>query len=504
MKPKRDMNRRELLGSAAASSMAFAVVPRRVLGGRNNVAPSDKVTVANIGCGTQGLREMPGLLQNPAVQVVAVCDPNKFTTDYIDWSSNGIRNGIRQTLGDPTWGADIEGIPGGRDIGQEYVEKYYAKNTPGGKYHGCNSYEDFRDLLNQEKDVDAVKIMTPDHHHATIAIAAMKKGKHVITHKPIANRLSEGRLTIETARREKVVTHLLAWSDRGGNKLTLQWIKDGVIGKLREIHNWSHRPVWPQWTSNPTQAQPIPKGFNWDLWLGPVPHRPYHLNYTHNVFRGWYDFGGGSIADMGHYSLFPLFRTFGIETPAISAEAYGTTTRTIVDQVSRPVNNNVAFPYSCMIRFKFPKQKTLPAFDLIWYDGGMKPFAPEELEADNESLDSEGMMFVGDKGKILASFHGDSPRIIPKKRMRDYAGQKEVSQDSRRRRSDTWAASVKNKKESPGSFLYAGPVTETINLGAVALRAGQRVDYDCETMKITNLPEANKYLTREYRKGWEL
>ncbi len=504
MKPKRDMNRRELLGSAAVSSIAFAVVPRRVLGGRNHVAPSDKVTVANIGCGTQGLREMPGLLENRDLQVVAVCDPNKFTTNYIDWSSNGIRNGIRQALGDPTWGAGIEGIPGGRDIGTEYVQKYYAKNVPSGKYRGCNSYEDFRDLLGQEKDLDAIKIMTPDHLHATIAIAAMKKGKHVITHKPIANRMSEGRLTIETARRKKVITHLLAWSDRPGNKLTLKWIKEGVIGKLREIHNWSHRPVWPQWTSNPTDTQPIPKGFNWDLWLGCVPHRPYHLNYTHNVFRGWYDFGGGSIADMGHYSLFPLFRTFGIETPAISAEAYGTTTRTIVDQVCRPVNNNVAFPHSCMIRFKFPKQKVLPAFDLIWYDGGMKPFVPEELEADNESLSGEGMMFVGDKGKILASFHGDEPRIIPEKKMRAYAGEKEVPEDSRRRRSDTWVNSIKNKKESPGSFLFAGPVMETINLGAVALRAGRRVDYDCETMKITNVSEANKYLTREYRKGWEL
>ncbi|MHC4206561.1 MAG: Gfo/Idh/MocA family protein, partial [Planctomycetota bacterium] len=266
MKPKRNINRRELLGSAAASSIAFAVVPRHVLGGRNNVAPSEKVTIANIGCGTQGLREMPGMLENRDVQVVAVCDSNKFTTDYIDWSPNGIRDGIRRTLGNRNWGARIEGIPGGRDIGQEYVEKYYAKNAPSGTYKGCNSYEDFRDLLEQEKDLDVVKIMTPDHLHATIAIAAMKKGKHVVTHKPIANRMSEGRLTIETARRTKTITHLLAWSDRPANNLTLKWIKDGVIGKLKEIHNWSHRPVWPQWTSNPTESHPIPKGFNWQLW----------------------------------------------------------------------------------------------------------------------------------------------------------------------------------------------------------------------------------------------
>jgi predicted dehydrogenase len=504
MKPKQNMNRRELLGSAAVSSIAFAVVPRHVLGGRRYVAPSDKVTVANIGCGTQGLREMPGMLENPDVQVVAVCDPNKFTTNYIDWSSNGIRNGIRNTLNDQTWGAGYKGIPGGRDIGREYVEKYYSKNMPSGKYKGCNSYEDFRELLEKEKDLDAIKIMTPDHLHATVAVAAMKKGKHVVTHKPIANRLSEGRLTIETARRTRVKTHLLAWSNRPGNKLTRKWIGEGVIGKLREIHNWSHRPVWPQWTSNPTDTPPIPNGFNWKLWLGPVPDRPYHPNYTHNVFRGWYDFGGGSIADMGHYSLFPLFVTLGIKTPPISAEAYGTTTRTIVDQVSRAVNNDVAFPYSCMIRFRFPKQKNLPAFNLFWYDGGMKPFPPEELEVDNKSIPGEGMMFVGDKGKILASFHGDNPQIIPEKKMRSYTGEKEVRQEDRSRRSNTWVSSIKNNIESPGSFLLADCVTETINLGAVALRAGRKVDYDTKSMTITNFQRANKYLTRQYRKGWEL
>jgi len=504
MKAKKNFNRREILGSAAASSIAFAVVPSNVLGGRGRVAPSEKVTVANIGCGTQGLREMPGMLHNQAVQVVAVCDPNKFTTDYIDWSANGIRNGIRRTLDEPTWGEGIEGIPGGRDIGKEYVEKYYARNKPSGGYRGCNSYEDFRDLLDKEKDLDAVKIMTPDHLHATIAIAAMNKGKHAVTHKPIANRLTEGRLAIETARRQGAITHLLAWSDRPDNELTLKWIKDGAIGTLKEIHNWSNRPVWPQWTSNPTETPPVPKGFNWDLWLGCVPHRPYHPNYTHNVFRGWYDFGGGSIADMGHYSLFPLFETFGIDTPPVSAEAYGTTTRTIVDQVCRPVKNDVAFPYSCMIRLKFPKSALGgPAFDLIWYDGGMKPFPPEELERENKSLAAEGMMFVGDRGKILASFHGNNPRIIPEKRMHQYAAKNET-RTSGASRTDTWSSCIKNKKESPGSFQHAETVTEAINLAAVALRAGQRVDYDAKTMKIANLPEANKYLTREYRKGWEL
>ncbi len=504
MSPKKIMKRRDFISSAAATAATISIVPRHVLGGTGNVAPSDKITVANIGCGTQGLREMAEMLQNPELQVVSVCDPNKFSTNYLDWSANGIRDGIRKALEDPEWGANYTGIAGGRDVGKDYVDRYYGKNTASGKYKGCASYEDFRELLEKEKDVDVVKIMTPDHLHATIAIAAMKKGKHVITHKPIANRMYEGRKTIATARQTKVITHLLAWSDRPANDMVLQWIKDGAIGTLKEIHNWSYRPVWPQWTSNPTDQPPVPEGFNWDLWLGPVPDRPYHPNYTHNVFRGWYEFGGGSIADMGHYSLFPLFRNFGIETAPISAKAYGTTTRTVVDNVCQWVDNKVAFPHSCLVRLSFPKQKVLPPFDLYWYDGGMKPFAPEELLEDNREIPNEGMMFVGDKGKILASFLGEDPEIIPAKRMNEYPGKKELPERERTPRSNTWAKAIKNNEESPGSFIYAEPVTEAINLAAIALRTGKKLDYDSASMKITNDEEANKYLTREYRQGWEL
>ena len=504
MKPKKKMNRRQFINSAAVTTATISIVPRHVLGGTGYVAPSDKITVANIGCGTQGLREMSGMLQNPDIQVVSVCDVNKFTTNYLDWSANGIRNGIRRTLEDENWGANYKGIPGGRDIGKEYVEKYYAKNKPSGQYKGVSSYEDYRELLEKESDIDAVKIMTPDHHHAYLAIAAMKKGKHVITHKPIANRMSEGKLAIETARKTKVITNLLAWSERPEYDLILQWINDGVIGELKEIHNWSYRPVWEQWPSRPKDTPPIPKGFNWELWLGPVPDMPYHPNYTHNVFRGWYDFGGGSIADMGHYSLFPLFRAFGIDTPPVTAKAYGTTHRYVDGNTYKWLENDVSFPESSLIQLKFPKQKTLPAFDLYWYDGGMKPFIPDELDEDKRDIPDEGMMFVGDKGKILGGFRGEKPEILPARKMKEYQGEKVLPERERERRSDTWAAAIKENKESPGSFVYAGPVTEAINLAAVALRAGKRIEYDSVNMKITNDEAANKFLTREYRKGWEL
>lgn len=503
MSSAKKINRREFIGSAATASLAFSIVPRHVMGGPGFVAPSDQLTIGYIGCGTQGMREMTTLIANPKIRIVAVCDPNKKSTDYVDWSPTGIRDGIRKALGDPAWGESFNGIPGGRDIGQEFVEKYYAKDKAT-KYKGCASYEDFRELLEKEKDVDALKIMTPDHLHATISIAAMKKGKHVVIHKPIANRMYETKLTIDTARNTGVSTHLLAWSRRSGNDVVKKWIQDGAIGTLKEIHNWSYRPVWPQWTANPQEAVAVPKDLNWDLWLGPVPDRAYHPNYTHCVFRGWYDFGGGSIADMGHYSLWPLFLTLGINTPAVSAEAYGTTTRQVVDHVSRNVVNDVAFPYSSIIRFKFAKQEALPAFDLFWYDGGMRPHNPEELEADGKELPQEGMMFVGDKGKILAGFRCDEPVLIPESRMSAYAGGKEKPKETNERGDDVWIDAFRNKKQSPGSFLYAGAISETINLGAVALRARKKVVYDAAKMEITNLPEANKFLRREYRKGWEL
>jgi hypothetical protein len=496
------VNRRDFLGSAATASLALTIVPRKVLGGPGFIPPSDKVTLGYIGCGTQGMREMTALIANPALQIVAVCDPNKFSTNYVDWSLNDIRDSVRRALGDKSWGESITGIPGGRDLGQEFVQKYYGKSTDSGNYKGCASYEDFRELLEKEKDLNAIKIMTPDHLHATVAIASMKKGKHVVTHKPIANRMYEAKLTIDTAKKTGMSTHLLAWSEKPDNEIIKKWLHDGSIGTLKEIHNWSNRPMWPQWQSNPTDTPPIPKDLNWDLWLGPVPDRPYHPNYTNAVFRGWYDFGAGSIADMGHYSLFPLFRALGINSPAISAEAHATTTCGFQGNVAVGVKNDVAFPLSCIIRFKFNKQEQLPPFELFWYDGGMKPITPEEYNISGKSLEREGMMFVGDKGKIIAGFRGENPQLFVDNK--NVTPPKDTPARSGVDPNNVWIDSFKNNTQSPGSFLYTGPVTETILLGAVALRTGKKVEYDTANMKITNVPEANKFLVREYRKGWEL
>ena len=210
-------------GSAVAAGIA--IVPRHVLGGPGFVAPSEKITLAHIGCGTEGLREMPALLALPQVQIVAVCDPVKESYDYIDWSKDGLRSDLAAAVGRPDWKRGAPGIPGGREVAKEVIELAYANQRAAEKFNGCAAYADFRELFEKEKDVNAVKIMTPDHLHATIAIAAMNRGKHVVMHKPLANRLHESRLVIETARRTKVATHFMPASDGADIRAIKTWIE---------------------------------------------------------------------------------------------------------------------------------------------------------------------------------------------------------------------------------------------------------------------------------------
>ena len=371
-------DRRTFLATSALAG-AFHIVPRHVLG-KGFVAPSDKVTLAYIGLGTQGLRALPRLLDNTDIQVVAVCDPNKESTDYLDWSRDGIRSSLARFLGQPSWREGTTGIAGGREVGRDVIERHYGKAQASGISKGCASYADFRELLERERDLDAVKIMTPDHLHATIAIAAMKRGKHVLMHKPLANRVSEARLVIETARRTGVVTHFLPWDSNGSMEFVKAWIDDGAIGTLREIHNWTNRPTWPQYTSIPTDTPPVPANFDWDLWLGPEQARPYHPHYTHMVFRGWYDFGGGSLCDMGHYSLWTVFRALDLGIP-VSVEPMMTRPVSLVDGVSRQLKNDFSFPPASTLRFRFATQDARPSVDLFWYEGGMRPPTPPDLES---------------------------------------------------------------------------------------------------------------------------
>jgi hypothetical protein len=496
-----DQNRRKFLGTAAAAA-AFTIVPRHVLGGPGVVAPSDKITLAYIGVGTEGIREMLPLLSVPEIQIVSVCDPNKDAVGYRDWSSDGILKSIRRTLGKADWWAGGDGvIPGGRDAAKDIVDTYYASQRSGESLRGCSSYADFRELLDKEKDVNAVKIMTPDHLHGVISIAAMKRGKHVIMHKPIANRLKEAQLVIDTARSRGVATHFMPWDTNGSMEPVMALIKQGAIGSLREIHNWTNRPVWPQYATIPTDQPPVPKGFDWDLWLGPEASRPYHPHYTHMVFRGWYDFGGGPMADMGHYSLWTVFNALELSGPT-SIDPMLSHNCVFAENTSTTVKNDFSFPTAAVVRFRYPARGQRSAVDLIWYEGGLRPPTPEELEKDGEELPREGMMFVGDKGKIMAGFRVEDPHLITERRTAWAPAAREqnleISPGLRQ-----WMQACKGGAQSPGSFLNAGPISEAVNLYAVALRTRRRLLYDAASTKITNVPEANQYLAREYRKGWE-
>jgi len=494
------INRRRFLGSAAAAG-AFTLVPRHVLGGAGRVAPSERLTLAHIGMGTQGFNELGGLLGEAGIQIVAVCDPNTDSSDYVEWGKGSTRNRIRKYMDNPTWRQNDDGCPGGREVGRQVVDTYYANHRGGQGYEACAAYADFRELLEKERDLDAVKIMTPDHLHATISIAAMKKGLHVLMHKPIANRLHEGRLVVKTARETGLSTHLLAYGSGDGNGIIVERIKEGVIGRLREVHNWTNRPVWPQYRQIPKDKPPVPKGFDWDLWLGPERPRPYHPHYTHTVFRGWYDFGGGSMADMGIYSLWPVFVGLGLGTP-ISAQAYATHACTIENNVSRTIHNDFSYPIGCQLRFRFAARGSMPEMDLFWYDGGMKPRLPEEVEAHDVEMEREGILFVGDEGAIMAGFHGQDPQLFAKGKRGPLDSGNHYGRGGGGH--GLWLKACTGGDPSPGSFPNAAAITDAVNLGTVALRAGKRVVFDSAAMKITNAPEANKYLRRQYRPGWEL
>jgi hypothetical protein len=499
------INRRRFLETAATAAVTFTILPRHVLGGKNYVAPSDIVNFAYIGTGTEGIREIFPFLSTPNVRVVAICDPQKDAIGYKDWSPNGTKNQIRMMTKNASWepGGDNT-IPGGRECGKSIVETYYANNHPEYKYKECKAYADVRQLFDKEKNIDAVKIMTPDHLHGVLCMAAMKRGKHVMVHKPLSNRLLEGKKVIEYARSSNVITHLTPWDANGSMDQVMTWINGGVIGNLKEIHNWTNRPVWPQYDTLPTDNSPIPFGFDWDLWLGPEADRPYSPNYTNMVFRGWYDFGGGSMADMGHYSLWVVFKALQLEKPTLIVPNL-THVTAFNGVVPFQIKNDFSFPTACSVRFAYPAKGSRPAVDLIWYDGGIRPAIPDELLAQNKELEPEGMMFVGDKGKILAGFHVDNPQILSGTRMETATApplQNEVTRYTAA--IQTFINGIKSGQQYTGSFREAEDITEAINLYSVALRSRSALRYDAAARTITNNSDANKYLSREYRPGWDL
>lgn len=531
-----EINRREFLGTAAAAATAFTIVPRAVLG-QGHVPPSDKITLAHVGFGTEAIREVASLLENPYVQLTAVCDVDKLGRNYLEWYPGSLRDGIRLMLEDPNWGNGMDWVPGGRDMGKEIIEAYYAKKRAADKFSGVNTYVDFREMLEKEKDLDGVKVMTPDHLHGIVAVAAMNKGKHVLVAKPLSNRLAEARLVIETARRTKVVTHFMPANHNLGFRAAMQWVQQGAIGQLQEIHNWTSRPVWPQYLKMPTDRPPIPEGFDWTLWQGPVPDRLYHPWYTHTTFRGWFDFGGGAINDMGIYSNWTIFNDLALDAPYMVETSIASACEVLPNHSVATIRNDYSFPLASSARMRFRAKADRPAIDIFWYDGGMKPPTPGELLAEDRLLATEGMLLVGDKGKIMAGFEGDSPRVIPESKFTEFRKSLKInaptlptpgeapppirmqngkpplamyrpemrgSGPARSNDSRPWVDAVRNGSTTYGDFQLAGPISEALNLVAISYRmGGKRLLWDSAAGKITNDEVANQYLGREYREGWK-
>ncbi len=501
----KSINRRKFLGNVTTAAVGITIVPAHVLGGSKHIAPSDKINVAYIGVGTQGIRELINLLKLPDVQVTSVCDPQKKAINYYDWGPTWLLDGVRKAIGQPNWETGGNNtIPGGRDNGKAIVDGYYAHTKSIANYDGCRAYADFRELFEKDKDIDAIKVMTPDHLHGVIATAALKRGIPITMHKPISNRLIEAHKVVEMAKKKDVVTHLIPWDSNGSMEQIMAWINNGVIGQLKEIHNWSRRPVWPHYAQIPTDEPAVPEGFDWDLWLGPEADRPYHPHYTNMVFRGWYDFGGGSMADMGHYSLWTVLNALKLEKPTI-IETNLSHVCGIKDNLSAfKIQNDFSFPYASSVRFKYPANGTRNAVDLIWYDGGMKPPVPDVFYEQGKEFSDEGMMFMGEKGIIMSSeFNVRNPYVLSgdmKLANESMVGEEQEKVKGIR----AFIDGVKENKQVEGSFRQAWPITEAVNLYGAALRARKTLKYDADNFKITNDIEANKYLDRNYRKGWSL
>ena len=452
-------SRREFLGGAAVAAAGLIVVPRRILGGEGQAAPSSTLNVAKIGVGGMGGGDLNAVVGCGA-NIVALCDVDENTL-----------NGA-------------------------------AKRFPKAK-----TYFDFRKMFDEmEKEIDAAVVSTADVSHAVASMWAVKRNKHCYTQKPLTRTVKEARLLTEAARKHGVATQMGNQGHSGGGlPATAEYLRAGAIGTVTEAHTWSDRPKgwWPQGVAAPTYSDPVPKHLHWDLWLGPMPERPFiaswrdgqikgkHVYHPHN-WRGWWDFGAGAMGDMACHNMDPAFWCLDLGAP--------TSVKATCSEF-----NHVIFPTWSVIEWEFPAKGDRPAVKLFWHDGGKQPPRPEELEKDRR-MDSNGCMFVGDKGKMMGGGWAGFCRIVPEAKMKEFPAPPKTLPRSPHGHYKDWVEAAKGAKVVPGSnFEYSGPMTEAILLGNVALwYPGEKLLWDAEKLAFTNKPEANKLLHYECRKGWEL
>ncbi len=468
-------SRRRFIKSTALAAGGIMVVPRHVLG-KGYLPPSDKVNVAIVGAGGRGFSHVKAFSSQ---NIVALCD-----------------------------------------VDDERAKKAYDKHPK------ANRYKDFRKMMEQ-KDIDAVVVATPDHNHAVAAMAAMELGKHVYVEKPLTHDIYEARMLTEMARKHKLVTQMGNQGASGeGVRQIMEIMVTGVIGHVKTVHVWTNRAIWPQGIPTPTGSFNVPSTLDWDLWQGTARARDYNPNFLPFKWRGWWDYGTGALGDMGCHLLDPVFRALKLKYP-VAAEASSS-------QVWVGDFHEADYADSCppasKVHIYFPNRPDgmggeLPAVEVIWYDGGLMPPRPDELEHGEEMGNWDGgVIFEGTKGKLMCECYGANPKLLPTK-MHDYFKMPEPTIPRiEEGHQMNWIKGITEGTPTTSAFDYAGPFTEMVLMGNLAVRcfnmkklkpgkspAGwaaydypgrMKLKWDGENMKITNFEEANQFVKREYRTGW--
>lgn len=445
----KEYSRRSFIAKSSAVA-AFTIVPKHVIGGLGYIAPSDKLNIAVVGIGGKGAQDAEYVSHE---NIVALCD--------VDFA--------------------VSNAP-------KVVEKFPK----------AKRYNDFRVMLDEQKDIDAVMIATPDHTHAVISMEAMKRGKHVYTEKPLTHTVYEARVLAEAARKYNVASQMgnQGQAEDGPRRLR-EMIWDGAIGQVKEVHVWTDRPnrglvgvYWPQGVNKPEETPEVPNSLDWDLWVGPAPMRAYHPSYHPFKWRGWWDFGSGALGDIGCHRFDPVFRALKLGFP------------TSVQAVSTLVNKE-SYPSGSIVAYEFPEREEMSAVKLKWYDGGLKPLRMEGIP-EGANLGSNGVLYVGERGMILNN------EIYPESLRASYSPPVPTIVSSPGHYQE-WIDACKGGDPAGSNFDWAGPLTEVVLMGNVALRmelkeqlCNQKLLWNEEEKKFSNLPEANEFFHKEYRKGWSL
>ena len=478
-------SRRTFIKKSSVFGAGVFIVPRNVLGGPGYTAPSDQLNLAAIGSGGKGISDIYNSSVNGRERVVSLCD-----VDFSGSASNSVKRFPKATL-----------------------------------------YADFREMLDNEKDIDAVTISTPDHVHGSAAVYAMERDKHVYVQKPITHNIREARLLTTLARKQKVVTQM---GNQGGSnpllKMVQGWVDSGKVGKISEVKVWTNRPVWPQGVKMPApNASLKPESLDWNLWLGPASEKPYTPNLHPFNWRGWWEYGTGALGDVGCHLIDIPFRTLGLKYPKDAECSVGS----VFTKMWNPDYHPEGCPPSSLITLNFDStEKNDSPIQLTWTDGGIRPPHPDIIPPNSDiggPGSGNGVLMIGEKGIISTNINDSSP-LSPKLYLyngeTEFGPEKEEMPEPEYGHQRKWVDACKagfNSKEHldlTSSFDYAGPMTETVLMGNLAIRsymlrkenanggydffARKKLLWDGEKMRITNLEEANQFVTRKYRDGWKI